>query len=48
MSWLGNILGSGVGTLVDQISGSVDKFVVTGKDKQKFELDKQNSRVLHK
>lgn len=51
MSWLTNILSGGVGTLVEQVGGVVDKFHLSGEEKQRFKLEletllqKRNSEI---
>jgi hypothetical protein len=39
MSWLTKILSGGVGTLVEQVGGVVDKFHISGEEKQRFKLE---------
>jgi hypothetical protein len=39
MSWLTKILSGGVGTLVEQVGGVVDKFHMSGEEKQRFKLE---------
>jgi len=39
MNWLGQIIGSGAGEFIKGIAGCVDKFVLTGEEKQKFQLE---------
>lgn len=51
MSWLTRIFSGGVGTLVEQVGGIVDKFHLGGAEKQKFKLEleallqKRNSEI---
>lgn len=39
MSWLTKILSGGVGSLVEQVGGVVDKFHISGEEKQRFKLE---------
>lgn len=51
MSWLSKILGSGVGSVVTEVGGVVDKFHLSGEERQRFKLEleallqKQNSEI---
>ena len=39
MSWITNLLGGSVGTLVGQVGGIVDQFHLSGEEKQRFKLE---------
>jgi hypothetical protein len=39
MSWLTKIFSGGVGTLVEKVGGVVDKFHLSGEEKQRFKLE---------
>ena len=39
MSFISNILGGSVGKVVEQVGGVIDRFTLTGEEKQKFKLD---------
>jgi len=51
MSWLSKILGSGVGSVVTEAGGVIDKFHLSGEERQKFKMEleallqKQNSEI---
>jgi hypothetical protein len=39
MGWFSKIIGGGLGTLVEQVGGVVDKFHLSGEEKQRFKLE---------
>ena len=39
MQWISKILGSGIGTIVEQVGGIVDRFHLSSEEKQKFKLE---------
>ena len=41
MSWLGNLVGGGVGEIVESVGNVVDKFVTTDEEKAKAKLELQ-------
>lgn len=39
MDWLTKIFGGSIGTIVEQVGGVVDKFHLSGEEKQRFKLE---------
>ncbi len=42
MSWLGKILGGGVGEIISKVGGIVDNLNLSGEEKQKFKLEMES------
>lgn len=42
MSWLTKLLGGATGTIVGQVGGVIDKFHLSGEEKQKFKLEMES------
>lgn len=39
MNWIGKIFGGSIGTVVEQVGSVIDKFHLSGEEKQKFKLE---------
>ena len=42
MSWISDILGGSVGTIVKQVGAVIDKFTLSGEEKEKFKIEMED------